>query len=155
MLFVPTFGENLKLLRLKVGISQEALAAAAGLKRNNSISDWEKRETPPRPSSVEKLARALGVSKSVLLDGVPTGYEDEKPLTLTSPVLSAEDAAAAAEGAVPVSEAKQRHINVIRGLRDEVFARIELELEQVVGRALAGGHSVAEPRRASRTAAQR
>lgn len=93
------------------------------------------------------------MAPSDLLEGVPTGYEDTPQPTLTSPVLSADDAAAAAEeAALPMSEAKLRHIGQVRTLTDEEFASIEGDLKRLVSRALAGVPSVAEPRRASRTA---
>jgi transcriptional regulator with XRE-family HTH domain len=60
-------GENIKILRLKVGISQDALSKKADL-AFHTISKIESGSTPdPRVDTVKKIADALGVSLDTLL----------------------------------------------------------------------------------------
>jgi transcriptional regulator with XRE-family HTH domain len=54
------FGERLRELRRRAGLSQHALAAASGLSRT-SIARWELGWRYPAWDDVERLARALGV----------------------------------------------------------------------------------------------
>jgi DNA-binding XRE family transcriptional regulator len=56
----PTFAERLRVLRLRVGISQYELAKRSGVS-GQAISRIEKGEREPGWSTVRKLARALGV----------------------------------------------------------------------------------------------
>jgi transcriptional regulator with XRE-family HTH domain len=59
---VSTIGENLKKLRLKAGLSQDALSKRADL-AFHTISKIEAGVTPnPTIDTVKKLADALGVS---------------------------------------------------------------------------------------------
>jgi transcriptional regulator with XRE-family HTH domain len=59
---VSTIGENLKKLRLKAGLSQDALSKRADL-AFHTISKIEAGATPnPTIDTVKKLADALGVS---------------------------------------------------------------------------------------------
>ena len=60
-------GENIKILRLKVGISQDTLSKKADL-AFHTISKIESGSTPdPRVDTVKKIADALGVSLDTLL----------------------------------------------------------------------------------------
>lgn len=72
---VPTFGENLRQARERLGWTQEALAAELGRSANSTISTWEKRIAPPRPKTLARLAKALKVSVEELTQGVPTSAE--------------------------------------------------------------------------------
>ena len=63
------FAENLRRRRAEVGLSQEALAAAARLHRTE-ISLLERSERDPRLSTVVRLARALRVRPADLLRGI-------------------------------------------------------------------------------------
>jgi transcriptional regulator with XRE-family HTH domain len=56
-----TFGERLKELREAAGMSQEALARAANIS-TSTVSKMEQRTIDPSWSTVQALARALGVS---------------------------------------------------------------------------------------------
>jgi transcriptional regulator with XRE-family HTH domain len=60
------FGTNLRKTRVDKGISQEALAELAGLHRTY-VSSVERGERNVTLATVEKLARALGVSMSKLM----------------------------------------------------------------------------------------
>ena len=70
-----TFGENLRRIRTRKGITQETLMVALGLRRPAPISLWESRATLPRPDTIVRLARALGCDPRELLDGVETPYD--------------------------------------------------------------------------------
>lgn len=62
------FGKNIKLLREKLGLSQEELAQRMGM-HSNTIARWERDEVAPRGTSMWKLAKALNVSAEALLTG--------------------------------------------------------------------------------------
>lgn len=63
------FGKRLKKLRLESGLSQEALALSAELDRTY-IPSIEKGERNVSLSVLEKLAKALGLSVSELLENL-------------------------------------------------------------------------------------
>jgi transcriptional regulator with XRE-family HTH domain len=54
------FGDRLKALREKAGMSQEAIARAAGIS-TSAISKLEQKKVEPTWPTVQALARALGV----------------------------------------------------------------------------------------------
>jgi transcriptional regulator with XRE-family HTH domain len=60
-------GRNLRRLRDERGLSQEAFAHEAGIHRTY-ISDIERGARNPTITVVEKIAVALGVTASMLLD---------------------------------------------------------------------------------------
>lgn len=60
------FGENLRLIRANRGISQEKLAELAGLHRTY-VSSAERGERNVSLETIEKLAKALGVSMATLM----------------------------------------------------------------------------------------
>lgn len=62
-----SFGKKLKKIRLEQGLSQEALALSAELDRTY-IPSIEKGERNVSITVLEKLAKALGISISELLD---------------------------------------------------------------------------------------
>jgi transcriptional regulator with XRE-family HTH domain len=63
------FGRNLASQRKRAGLSQEELAERAGLHRTAiSLSETGKRN--PRLDTLVKLAKALGISVGVLVDGI-------------------------------------------------------------------------------------
>lgn len=64
--FVQQFGEKVRALRMKKGLSQEALADAAGLHRTH-ISLIERGRRSVRLETVEALAKALGVQPARLM----------------------------------------------------------------------------------------
>jgi len=63
------FAANLKRLRQDAGLSQEALADAAGF-HPTEVSRLERAVRDPRLSTIVRLARALGITAPALLDGV-------------------------------------------------------------------------------------
>jgi transcriptional regulator with XRE-family HTH domain len=63
------FGANLRWVRQRVGISQEALANEAAVDRA-AISVFERGRRDPNLRTVLRLARALGVSPGALLRGL-------------------------------------------------------------------------------------
>ena len=63
------FGRNLREHRLRLGMSQEALAHAAGL-HPTEVSRLERAVRDPRLSTIVRVARALGVTANRLLKGV-------------------------------------------------------------------------------------
>ena len=62
-----TFGEKLKKARLALNLSQSEVAELTGISER-SIYTYEQTGTMPRSSNVRKLAAALNVSVSYLLD---------------------------------------------------------------------------------------
>ena len=67
--FTKRFGERLRHLRTKKGLSQEQLADAAGLHRTH-ISLIERNHRSVRLESLERLASALGVQPSTLIPDI-------------------------------------------------------------------------------------
>jgi transcriptional regulator with XRE-family HTH domain len=63
-----TLARNLRRLRLERGLSQEELAAAAGLHRNY-VGGIERGERNVAVDNIGRLAVALGVRASTLMDG--------------------------------------------------------------------------------------
>ena len=59
-------GQNIKLFRENLGISQEELAHRARV-HSNTIARWERDEVTPRGASLTKLANALQVTPAALL----------------------------------------------------------------------------------------
>jgi transcriptional regulator with XRE-family HTH domain len=66
---LSAFGNNIRRLRQKKELSQEALAAKAGVDRAY-LSGIESGSRNPGVLSVAKLAKALGVTASELMEGV-------------------------------------------------------------------------------------
>ncbi|MDP9477659.1 MAG: helix-turn-helix domain-containing protein [Actinomycetota bacterium] len=61
-------GDTLKRLRTESALTQEELAANAGL-TTAAVARIERNEANPRPSTLRKLAQALDVSPSELVRG--------------------------------------------------------------------------------------
>jgi transcriptional regulator with XRE-family HTH domain len=72
------FGANLRRLRERSGLSQEALATRAGGLHRTEISLLERGEREPRLSTVVLLAQALGVKVATLLRGVDEAQVRER-----------------------------------------------------------------------------
>lgn len=64
------FGNRLRALRKKSGLTQEQLADAVGV-NHNSVSRWENNIDIPKTQSIKALAKALGVSEADLLNDSP------------------------------------------------------------------------------------
>lgn len=71
---LPQFGANLRATRLEQGLSQERLAHLCGLNMTH-VARIERGEREPGVRTVSKLARGLGISASVLFEGI----DGEKP----------------------------------------------------------------------------
>jgi transcriptional regulator with XRE-family HTH domain len=63
------FGQNLRALRLRSGLSQEELAHESGLDRSY-VGGVERGERNVSLLNIVRLAKALGISTSELLEGV-------------------------------------------------------------------------------------
>lgn len=70
-----TFGQNLRRLRERIGLTQLQLARAIGQKQQTQISKWERTDSIPTPKLIMRLAVALGCRPSDLLEGVVTAYD--------------------------------------------------------------------------------
>ena len=64
------FGERLKRLRKKQGLTQEELAEKTEV-HSVTVSKWETGEQIPKTLTLKRLASALHVSEDELLNGVP------------------------------------------------------------------------------------
>lgn len=64
-----TFARNLRAERKRLKLSQEALGFKCGLD-TSEVSRLERSVRDPRLATIIKLARALGVPPSKLLDGI-------------------------------------------------------------------------------------
>jgi transcriptional regulator with XRE-family HTH domain len=65
-----TFARNLRAERKRMKLSQEALGFQCDLD-TSEVSRLERSTRDPRLATIVKLARALGVPPSKLLDGIP------------------------------------------------------------------------------------
>ena len=63
-----SFGANLSAIRNNAGLSQSALAEQLSVSRQ-AVSSWERDLSEPDISSIERIAEALDVSVSDLIDG--------------------------------------------------------------------------------------
>jgi transcriptional regulator with XRE-family HTH domain len=61
-------GDRLKELRIERALTQEELGERAGIGKN-TVNRLEQDKTDPRPSTLRKLAAALGVAPAELLRG--------------------------------------------------------------------------------------
>ena len=64
---VVYIGERLKYLRVRQALTQEELAAKAGIGKN-TVNRIERNITEPHMSTLRKLAQALGVEPHKLVD---------------------------------------------------------------------------------------
>jgi len=62
------FGQKLRQLRIKKGLTQQKLAEKLGYKTNSYVSDVESGRFIPSKEKLKKIAKALGVSFKVLED---------------------------------------------------------------------------------------
>lgn len=63
-----TLGENVRVLRRRNFMTQEQLAKAAGISHRTLVNIETKRVTEPHFSTILKLAQALGVEPSQLVN---------------------------------------------------------------------------------------
>jgi len=68
----PTIGENIRIMRLRARVSQEALAAKTdGAMTRILVSSTESGDRSLKMSEVPGLCKALGITINELVDGVP------------------------------------------------------------------------------------
>jgi transcriptional regulator with XRE-family HTH domain len=65
----PAFGERLRYLREKAGLSQTAFAEKLGYKRSSSISNIETGKTPPDIRILQKIATSFDTNLHWLITG--------------------------------------------------------------------------------------
>lgn len=83
---MATFGDNLKRLRHRQGLTQEVLAARLKLKRPTPISLLEgpRKRAIPKASTIKRYARALRVEPWELLEGVETEHDKLRRVKLSN-----------------------------------------------------------------------
>ena len=75
------FGENIRRLRLTLGLTQKSGAERIGVSRTQ-LSRWENQKRAPKQKSIEQIARGYRVDVTILLPGLgnknvsPAGSED-------------------------------------------------------------------------------
>jgi transcriptional regulator with XRE-family HTH domain len=67
-------GDNIRFIREKRGLTQEELSAITNMSKT-FIGDIERAQKAPTTTSLEKIAKALGVKPSLLLE--PEAYRKE------------------------------------------------------------------------------
>jgi transcriptional regulator with XRE-family HTH domain len=79
------FGENLRCVRRREGLSQEELAARASLHRTE-VGKLENAERVPRIDTLLQLAGAMAIAPGELLEGIfwVPGPKPQGPFTFTS-----------------------------------------------------------------------
>lgn len=77
-----TFGNRLRALRKKSGLTQEQLAETVGV-NPITISWWENDKFLPKTQSIKALAKALGVSEADLLNDSPPDNSGRWVLSIT------------------------------------------------------------------------
>lgn len=74
------FGKNIKRMRMKIGLSQEHLAVLVGVHRT-TIGELERGDQNPSLINITKIAGALNVSLTDLLEGIEAEKFSEKQVT--------------------------------------------------------------------------
>lgn len=115
---MKTFSDKVKEARVSLGISQPQLGKKIGLSVRSVIA-YEKGEKKPRPASMLKLAKALGVSVKFLSDD-----ECENPMT----DIEKDDYIAEARERYGVAGAK--NMDELLSANTALFADGELSQEQ-------------------------
>jgi transcriptional regulator with XRE-family HTH domain len=70
------FAQNVRRVRRRLGLTQEALADKAAVGRSY-LSDLECARRSPSIEMIARLASALGVTASVLVEGIPDQKVDK------------------------------------------------------------------------------
>ncbi len=73
---ISTLAKNIKYHRAKLGLTQEELAKKAGVNRAH-LANIEREALNPSVKTIDKLAKALGVPASALLQSAEYPSEDE------------------------------------------------------------------------------
>lgn len=127
---VAHFGDNLKRLRERQGMTQEALAHKLKLKRPTPISLMEgpRKASVPKPSTIKRLAAALDVQPSELLHEVETDYDKLRsdPSRQTPGISFASNERTGTKGAVDgASEAHTRVLRKITGAYETLASEVQ------------------------------
>jgi transcriptional regulator with XRE-family HTH domain len=88
------FGQNLRALRERAGLTQRGLAKRLGFSGPSTVSHWEGGDALPSPHTMTKLAAALRCSTAELLAGVVSPYEalrGVQELPASDPLLSEDE----------------------------------------------------------------
>lgn len=105
--------EQLRLARLRCGLSQAALAERAGM-RPSTILRLEQGRAQPRPATLGKLSHALGCSVDALLTPAELATVGTRPRATRSNGAQDRDAAAGREVCAacgqPLTAADWRHL---------------------------------------------
>ncbi len=115
---MKTFSEKVKEARVSLGISQPQLGKKIGLSVRSVIA-YEKGEKKPRPASMLKLAKALGVSVKFLSD-------DE----CEDPMADIEKDDYIAEARERYGAAGAKNMDELLSANTALFAGVELSQEQ-------------------------
>ena len=65
-----TIGERIRKIRKEKGLTQLCVALRMGMVSPDNVGAWERGLHIPSPKSINKVAKALGVSVAYLLEGV-------------------------------------------------------------------------------------
>jgi transcriptional regulator with XRE-family HTH domain len=104
------FGSNLRAIRERAGLTQEALASRLSFKQQAPISIWETSDQVPSPKTVIKLAAALGCTTAELLAGVVTPYDRLRgSVEVVSPT----------EGELKLTDDEKRLVRLFRKIPEE------------------------------------
>lgn len=109
------FGMNIRRLREMRGLSQERLAELSGYKSRTSINKIEMGKTDIGQKAIARIAEALGVSSSDLMDGYAEQKNREVP--------------AATEN---LSDIKSKFIESVMEMTDEQIILLQAVVDQVL-----------------------
>jgi len=113
---MPRFGDNLRTIRQRQGLTQEDLARRLGYERPTPISIWEKGPEIPTPKTIVKLATGLVCSPAELLLGVVTPYDALRG--------SIEPTGSAAAGGIVLRDDEKRLLRTYRMLSADRRAEV-------------------------------
>lgn len=113
---MPRFGDNLRTLRERQGLTQEDLARRLGFARPTPISIWETGTQIPTPKTIVKLATGLVCTPSDLLLGVVTPYDALRG--------SIEPTGPAAAGGIVLRDDEKRLLRTYRTLSPDRRAEV-------------------------------
>lgn len=76
-------GENIRTLRVLLGITQQQLADQLGVS-SAAVSEWERGQNEPRSATLQKMAEMFGVSMEEVIRGTGAGVMLEPKAAYTS-----------------------------------------------------------------------
>jgi transcriptional regulator with XRE-family HTH domain len=120
---VSRFGQNLRALRKRAGLSQSDVAQRMKLESQALISLWETGRNLPEPDSIQRLANAIGCHTSELLIGVVTPY-DKLRGTIDVLIPDAEE--------ILLTAAEKRRVRVWRRIPADYLALADRMIDALV-----------------------